>query len=144
MFRNNATPLPSPAVAVDVCTLLDEKHEARGLGWGLLRKLKGLAEAVNETAKRFKAQALPREPRRGRNHEAAAPSTVIGAKNTINSNSHCHSVIFYQPLLLNPATARRDCCTMAALRATFLPSGALPEKRQVSATHSALIFDVSQ
>ena len=83
MSRNNVTPRPSPAVAVDVCTLLDEKHEARGLGWGLLRKLKGLAEGVRETAKRFKAQALPRVPRRGQNHEAAAPSSAVGAKNML-------------------------------------------------------------
>ena len=83
MFRNNATPLPSPAVAVDVCTLLDEKHEARGLGWGLLRKLKGLAEAVNETAKRFKAQALPREPRGGQSHAATTSGTAIDAKSTM-------------------------------------------------------------
>ena len=90
MSRNNVTPLPFPAVAVDVCTLLDEKHEARGLGWGLLRKLKGLAEVVSETAKRFKAQALPREPRRGESHAATASGTVVGAKNTINPNIHCH------------------------------------------------------
>jgi hypothetical protein len=49
----------------------------------LSRKLRGLAEGVNETAKRFKAQTLPREPRRGQSHAATASGTVVGAKNTM-------------------------------------------------------------
>ena len=49
-------------------------------GLGVVAKVKGLAEAVTETAQRFKAQALPREPRRGQPHAAAASGSVVSTK----------------------------------------------------------------
>ncbi|EAW32801.1 hypothetical protein GP2143_16136 [marine gamma proteobacterium HTCC2143] len=44
MFRNNATPLRSPAMAIDVCTLLGEKTQGQraGLGLGVAVKVKGI------------------------------------------------------------------------------------------------------
>ncbi len=59
-------------------------------GWaGCCRAiLRGLAEEVNETAKRIKAQAFRREPRRGQHHGAAAPGPVIGASCTIYANKN--------------------------------------------------------
>jgi len=42
MFRNNATPLASLGVTIDVCTLLDEKTQSQRAGLGVAAKVKGI------------------------------------------------------------------------------------------------------